>query len=95
VSIFLDLSKEFDCVNHNIPLKKLNDCEIRGVSLEFFTSYLKNRKQFTVIDETKSNLLEVLCGVPQGSVLGPPIDLLCINHLCNASNFNMNPLLSS
>ena len=71
VSIFLDLSKGFDCVNHQILLKKLHHYGIRGVALRFFESYLKERKQYTFVNGVSSDLLIVLCGVPQGSVLGP------------------------
>ena len=71
VGIFLDLSKAFDKINHDILLYKLEYYGFRGVALDWFKRYLSNRKQFVRYQKHDSNHKIISCGVPQGSILGP------------------------
>ena len=69
--VFVDLQKAFDTVDHQILLAKLSHYGIRGVSNDWFKSYLSNRSQYVSINGYDSGLATINCGVPQGSVLGP------------------------
>ena len=70
VGIFIDLSKAFDTLDHNIMLEKLDHYGIRGIAKNLIESYLKGRFQYTNFDGESSEKLIVRYGVPQGSILG-------------------------
>ena len=83
-SIFLDLKKAFDTVNHDILLKKLEYYGFRGKSMTLLKSYLRNRSQITKLCENSSSKLNINIGIPQGSILGPILFISYINdiHKC-------------
>ena len=92
LGIFLDLSKAFDTVNHNILLEKLKAYGIQSENLKWFRSYLSNRKQFILYDNFKKELKIVKCGVPQSSILGTLLFLIFLNDLSNSTKV-LDPVL--
>jgi len=81
IGIYLDLTKAFDLVNHDILLYKLNHYGIRGQALKWFKNYLENRQQYTYVNNTYSKPSTLNIGVPQGSVLGPLLFIIYVNDV--------------
>ena len=87
VSIFIDLRKAFNTVSHNLILSKLECLGIRDMPLNWFRSYLANRKQYTCVNGVDSDMKILDCGVPQGSLLRVLLFQLQINDMNTCIKF--------
>ena len=79
--LFFDFWKAFDLINHNIMLQKLKYYGMDERGLNIFESHLKNRRQYVEINQSKSDMTNVECGMPQGSCLGPLLFKIYINDI--------------
>ena len=78
---FIDLSKAFDTLNHELLLANLKACGYSENSIGYIQSYLDNRLQRTNVNNNFSLWKEIFAGVPQGSILGPFLFNICINDI--------------
>ena len=85
-SIYLDFSKAFDKCDHGIILEKLTALGITGKLHNWIEDFLRNRMQIVVVDGSKSKPVNVISGVPQGSVLGPILFLILMYDITNGIN---------
>ena len=79
--VFIDLSKAFDNVDRQVSIKKLQYHGNDGTALEWFKSYLSNIKQYIFTQEVSENCLDIICGVLQGSLVGPLLFVIYVNDL--------------
>ena len=85
LGVFVDLSKTFDTVDHQILLKKLKHYGVNEKVLAWLQSYLFQRKQYIEDTNDINYLLEIECGVSWGSILGPLLFLVYVNDFYFAS----------
>jgi len=86
ISVFIDFSKAFDTLDHKILLTKLNHFGIRGHPLKLVENYLYERTQAVFYKNKISNPQPIICGIPQGSILGPLLFLIYINDIYTSSS---------
>ena len=80
-ALLTDLSKAFDCLNHELLIAKLEAYGFDQSSLEYIYSYLSNRKQRTKVNNSFSEWCSIISGVPQGSILGPLLFNIYLNDI--------------
>ena len=80
-ALFIDLSKAFDTINHDLLLAKLKAYGFSREALALMCSYLKNRKQKVVINNSASTIQTFIAGIPQGSIDGSLLFNLFVNDL--------------
>lgn len=85
--VLLDIQKAFDSVDHSILCKKLSAIGVGSTA--WFHSYLSQRRQIVNLDGVESDPMELICGVPQGSILGPLLFLCYVNDMPNSVNCMM------
>ena len=89
ISLFLDLSKAFDCINHDILIKKLEKYGIRSLPLKLLESYLTNRLQYTNVNNIPSDTNKITCGVPQVSKLSALLFIIYVNDMPRSTKINV------
>ena len=94
VGVYLDIRKVFDAISHPILLRKLYALGIRGNIYDWIESYLTNRSQFVLYNNSKSKKKIIFHGVPQGSILGPLFFIVFMNDISRASDLLFSSLFA-
>ena len=100
-ALLIDLSKAFDCLPHDLLIAKLEAYGFQKETLNLLYSYLTNRKQAVKIKDTTSDFLDILSGIPQGSILGPIMfniflnDMFLFTKSTNPNNYADDSTLSA
>ena len=79
--LIMDFSKAFDKVNHSLLLHKLQRYGVQGTTTAWIANFLNNRCQTVVVSSASSHFVNIMSGVPQGSVLGPCLFLAYMNDM--------------
>ena len=87
--ILMDLQKAFDTIDHNIFLKKLGCLGFSERAVAWYRSYLENIQVIVNVEDSFSEPASLICGVPQGSILGPFIFLIYVNDMSQAVNCDL------
>ena len=86
INIYVDISKSFDCLNHDILFSKLRYYGLNNDALSLLKNYLASRDQYVQLGNIKSECYAISCGIPQGSVMGPLLCNIVINDLKSATS---------
>ena len=87
LATFVDMAKAFDTVNHAILLQKMELLGISGNILKLLRNYLNDRKQSTLANGIASGLANVMCGIPQGSTVGPLMYIIYMNDVSTSLKY--------
>ena len=90
--VYLSIYQEFDTADHDILMKKLELYGVQGNYLNWFKSYLTNRKQYIESKDFETGMLNIKCGVPQASILGPLLFIININDVFLSKSL-LNPIM--